>query len=150
MRKNQLKYYLDTNAIQSLSSKLESIPTESVFTSIWTEIELVTAIKDESSFRRKRAALKHLQESGLYVDQTLSAYKRDMAFGAIEKTNYTFEEYIDLILVYLSIVPGLELLLKYQLYLILHTYYLNPIHVNLDFSENEINISDDTSLDLIT
>ena len=32
----------------------------------------------------------------------------------------------------------------------MHTYYLSPIHVNLDFSENEINISDDTSLDLIT
>ena len=98
MRTNQLKYYLDTNAVQSLSSKLESIPSESVFTSIWTEIELVTAIKDESSFRRKRAALKHLQESGLYVDQTLSAYKRDMAFGAIEKTNYTFDDFSNIIL----------------------------------------------------
>ena len=32
----------------------------------------------------------------------------------------------------------------------MHTYYLNPINVTLDFSENEINTSDDTPLDLIT
>ena len=73
-----------------------------------------------------------------------------ISFALDQKTSYTFEEFIDSVLVDLSFVPGLELLLKYQLYLILHTYYLNPIHVNLDFSENEINISDDTSLDLIT
>ena len=73
-----------------------------------------------------------------------------ISFALDQKTSYTFEEFIDSVLVDLSFVPGLELLLKYQLYLILHTYYLSPIHVNLDFSENEINISDDTSLDLIT
>ena len=67
-----------------------------------------------------------------------------------QKPVYSISEYIDSILVNLSFVPGLELLLKYQLYLMLHTYYLNPIHVTLDFSENEINISDDTPLDLIT
>lgn len=72
-----------------------------------------------------------------------------ISFALDQKTSYTFEEYIDSVLVDLSFVLGLELLLKYQLYLILHTYYLSPIHVNLDFSENEINISDDTSLDLI-
>lgn len=73
-----------------------------------------------------------------------------ISFALDQKTSYTFEEFIDSVLVDLSFVLGLELLLKYQLYLILHTYYLSPIHVNLDFSENEINISDDTSLDLIT
>ena len=73
-----------------------------------------------------------------------------ISFALDQKTSYTFEEYIDSVFVDLSFVLGLELLLKYQLYLILHTYYLSPIHVNLDFSENEINISDDTSLDLIT
>ena len=92
------KYYLDTNAVQSLGSKLGSISSECVYTSIWTQIELVSAIKNENSFKRKRAALKHLQESGLYVDQTLSAYKRDMAFGAIERTNYTFDDFSNIIL----------------------------------------------------
>lgn len=98
MQTNQLKYYLDTNAVQSLGEKLESLNLKSVFTSIWTQIELVSAIKNENSFKRKRAALKHLQESGLYVDQTLSAYKRDMAFGAIERTNYTFDDFSNIIL----------------------------------------------------
>ena len=71
--------------------------------------------------------------------------------GALDqKQIYSLADYIDSILINLSFVPGLELLLKYQFFLILHTYYLNPIHVTLDFSENEINISDDTPLDLIT
>ena len=85
-----------------------------------------------------------------FKNHKLSNLFKIISFALDQKTSYTFEEFIDSVLVDLSFVPGLELLLKYQLYLILHTYYLNPIHVNLDFSENEINISDDTSLDLIT
>lgn len=88
-----LRYYIDTCAVQSLGSKLESLPSESVFTSIWTQIELVSAIEDEGSFRRKRAALKHLQESGLFIDQTLSGFKLYMAFGAIDRTNYTCDDF---------------------------------------------------------
>lgn len=87
------QYYLDTNAVQSLGPKLESIPTDNVFTSIWTQIELVSAIEDEGGFRRKRAALKHLQQSGLFVDQTLAALKLYMAFGAIERTIYTCDDF---------------------------------------------------------
>lgn len=92
------RYYLDTNAVQSLGWKLESIPKGNVFTSIWTQIEIVTAIKDENSFRRKRAALKHLQNSGLFVDPNLSAFKLDMAYGAIKKTTYTFDDFSNRIL----------------------------------------------------
>ena len=88
-----LLYYLDTNTVQSLGLKLESLPLKSVFTSIWTQMELVSAIEDEGSFRRKRAALKHLQESNLFIDQTLSGFKLYMAFGAIARTNYTFDDF---------------------------------------------------------
>lgn len=91
-------YYLDTNAVQSLGPKLESLPSACAFTSIWTQMELVSAIEDEGSFRRKRAALKHLQESGLFIDQTLSGYKLYMAFGTIERKKYTVGDFSDCIL----------------------------------------------------
>ena len=93
-----LLYYLDTNTVQSLGLKLESLPLKSVFTSIWTQMELVSAIEDEGSFRRKRAALKHLQESNLFIDQTLSGFKLYMAFGVIVRTNYTFDDFSNRIL----------------------------------------------------
>lgn len=84
----ELKYYLDTNAVQSLGAKLESISFKGVFSSIWTQIELVTAFKDESSFRRKIAALKHLLVSGVFVDEAYCAIKRLQAFGIVEPEPY--------------------------------------------------------------
>ena len=84
------QYYLDTNAIQSLGSKLESIFSEDVFTSIWTQVELVSAIKDEGSFRRKKAALKHLSDSRIYVNQAVPAIKRLQAFSMVEPEPYEF------------------------------------------------------------
>ena len=62
---------------------------------------------------------------------------------------YTFSQYIDSIFAKLSFAKGLERLLKFQLYQILHIYYLNPIEVTLDFNEREINISDIIPIDLL-
>ena len=73
-----------------------------------------------------------------------------ISFALDEKRSYTFGEYINSIFFNLSFLSGLDLLIKCQFYFMLHTYYLNPINVTLDFSENEINISDETPLDLIT
>ena len=66
-----------------------------------------------------------------------------------QKPTYSLSEYIDSILFNLSFISGLESLLKYQLYSLLNLYYLNPMHVVLGYDENEINITDDISLDLI-
>lgn len=88
-----LKYYLDTNAVQSLGAKLESLNSESVFTSIWTQIELVTAFKDESSFRRKRAALKHVLDSGIFVDEAFFPIKRLQAYGLVEPEPYSISAF---------------------------------------------------------
>ena len=77
------KYYLDTNAVQSLGSKLGSISLECVYTSIWTQIELVSAIKDDDSFRKKTAALRHLSDSGIFIDQIVPGAKKEQAFGCI-------------------------------------------------------------------
>ena len=101
-------------------------------------------------FKEKIIELEQHQSFDIIFDNPkLSKLFKTISFALDLKKNYTFEEYIDSILVNLSFVPGLGKLLKYQLYLMLHTYYLNPINVQLDFSENEINTSDNIPLDLI-
>ena len=49
----------------------------------------------------------------------------------------------------MSFINGLERLLKYQLFSFITKYYLLPVGVLLDFNEKDINISEDTPLDLI-
>ena len=66
------------------------------------------------------------------------------------KTDYSFSEYIDSIFFNMSFFKGLEKLLKYQLFSFITKYYLLPVGVLLDFNEEDINISEDTPLDLIT
>ncbi len=78
-----LRYYLDTNAVQSLGTKLESLPNECVYTSVWTQLELVSAIKDDDCFRKKTAALRHLSDSGIFIDQIIPGAKKVQAFGCI-------------------------------------------------------------------
>ena len=76
-----LRYYLDTNAVQSLGTRLEAMPNECAYTSVWTQLELVSAIKDNDSFRRKSGALRHLNKSGVYVDPVIPGAKQLQAFG---------------------------------------------------------------------
>ena len=78
-----LRYYLDTNAVQSFGTRLESLPNECVYTSVWTQLELVSAIKDDDSFRKKTAALRHLSDSGIFIDQIIPGAKKEQAFGCI-------------------------------------------------------------------
>lgn len=83
-------YYLDANAVQSLGSKLESLPSERVFTSIWTQIELVSAINNDDNYKRKKATLNHLSDSGIYVDQAIPAIKRLQAYTIVEPEPYEY------------------------------------------------------------
>ena len=111
----------------------------------------IGVIMKDIKFKEKIIELEKHQS--FYIDFTnpkLSKLFKIISNALDLKKSYTFEEYIDSILVNLSFVPGLEKLLKYQFYLLLHNYYLNPLNVSLDYHENEINISDDVPLDLIT
>ena len=68
----QLRYYLDTNAVQSLGKKLESIPADKgVYTSNLTCMELLKRMEDEDSYRKKRGPLLHLKNSGIQIDSLL-------------------------------------------------------------------------------
>lgn len=65
------------------------------------------------------------------------------------KDEYSLSEYIDSILINLSFIPGLESLLKYKIFSLIIRYYLSPFNIILNFNENEINISENISLELI-
>ena len=80
-------FYLDTNAIQSLGSTLCHFSNKYVFTSIWVEMELVSSISDDDSFRKKKAALRNLVESGIDVDVLPPPYRMLESFG-IATTNW--------------------------------------------------------------
>ena len=113
-------------------------------------LDIRDIIKD-IKFKKKIIELEKHQSFNIdFKNPKLSKLFKIISKALDLKKSYTLEEYIDSILVNLSFVPGLEKLLKYQFYLLLHTYYLNPINVSLDYHENEINISDDVPLDLIT
>ena len=66
-----------------------------------------------------------------------------------QKQVYTLSEYIDSILLKLSFFPGVEPFLKFQLYSMILQYYLGNFGVVLNFNEEEINITESKSLDLI-
>ena len=64
-----LHYYLDTNAVQSLGIRLETIPVnKGVYTSVLTCMELLKRMEDENSFKKKRGPLLHLKNSGIQID----------------------------------------------------------------------------------
>ena len=65
------------------------------------------------------------------------------------KDEYSLSRYIDSILINLSFISGLESLLKYKIFSLIIRYYLTPFNIILNFNENEINISENISLDLI-
>lgn len=62
-------YYLDANAIYSYANKLDTIANhkERAFTSYLVVLEILSGIKCENSFRRRKMALKKLKESGLHI-----------------------------------------------------------------------------------
>lgn len=95
--KLHLQYYLDSCTVQALGKRLLTIPTTYVYSSIWTQVELLCAIKDEKTFNQKRAALKNLADSGIFVIQTIPCLKLWQAFGIteIEPRDYKiFREHI--------------------------------------------------------
>ena len=65
------------------------------------------------------------------------------------KKEYSLSDYIDSIFIDLSFVPQLEKLLKFQIFSSIIRFYLNLYNIKYSFHEKEINIQDETSLDLI-
>lgn len=97
-----LKYYLDTNAVQSLGCKLCEISSKKgVYTSILSIMELVKSIKDEDSFRRKRGALLHLRQSSVLLDMLHPTYVFNRAFKIdyeIHPIYWSFNRIVDVAL----------------------------------------------------
>ena len=150
---NDYRFIIDNKIIENVIPKIIDIMF-SVFSIPKTErIEFynksIYNIKDEDFFPK----LKELQLIEKF-DIDFSNPKLKNLFKLLStaldvKTDYSFSEYIDSIFFNMSFINGLERLLKYQLFSFITKYYLLPVGVLLDFNEKDINISEDTPLDLI-
>jgi hypothetical protein len=110
----------------------------------------IDKLKEINIFNKKIEEIEH--DRHFKIDFKKANVKRLsnlISASLAKKPNMLFYEYIDYLLLDISFVPGLESLLKFQLYQILYLYYLNPIHVSLEFSEKEINVSDDIPLNIL-
>ena len=66
-----------------------------------------------------------------------------------KKESFTISEYIDSIFNKLAFSPNLSALLKYQIFNYITRYFLSKFGIVLIFRENEINVTDKTSIKLI-
>lgn len=154
IKDNDYRYITDNKIIENVIPKIIDIMLI-VFSIPKTErIEFynksIYNIKDEDFFPK----LKELQLIEKF-DIDFSNPKIKNLFKLLStaldiKTDYSFSEYIDSIFFNMSFFKGLEKLLKFQLFQFITKYYLLPVGVLLDFKEKDINITDDTPLDLIT
>ena len=104
----------------------------------------------EHHFRSKLIELQALESFDIpFTNGKFKALFELISSALDAKKEYSFSDYIESVFFNLSFFKELGLLLKYQLFSIITRYYLHPIKIALDFNENEINISDDISLDLI-
>lgn len=65
------EYYLDTNAVRKLAPMLSEGVHDSLLTSVYTLVELIGNIKDESSFVRQKAILEKIAKGRFKIDQYL-------------------------------------------------------------------------------
>ena len=124
---------------------------------------LIPKDKRESYYLMNIAEIKHIKTFNKKIEEIelVRHFKIDFKNANVKrlsslilaslakKPNMLFYEYIDYLLLHVSFIPGLDWLLKFQLYQILYLYYLNPINVPLEFSPNEINVSDDIPLNIL-
>ena len=66
-----------------------------------------------------------------------------------KKKDFTLDEYINSIFLKLAFIPQLEPLLKFKIYSLVIEYYLSQYGVIPKYEEEEINITEETSLSLI-
>lgn len=77
-----LRYYLDTNAVQSLGLKLRNIPAnKGVYTSVLTIMELLKRIEDEDSFKKKTGPIVQLLNCQVFIDPLQAPFVIQDAFG---------------------------------------------------------------------
>ena len=111
----------------------------------------VTDIK-EKYIRKIIVELNMLQIYDIDINENLIGLFNIISdFTNKKKEKVSLAEYIDLILLLLYFNSGLDSFLKYQIYSINDLYYLNKYGITLSYkySENEINSTEDKSIDLI-
>jgi hypothetical protein len=111
----------------------------------------VMNIKDKD-IKKLLAELNMLQIYDLEINNNLvNLFKIVSDFIEKKKEKATVAEYIDSILLSLSFNTGLDSFLKYQIFLINIQFFLDKYGIVLSYKycENEINVTEDKSIDLI-
>ena len=72
-----------------------------------------------------------------------------LIYFSLRKNNYSLTEYIESIILSLAFTNKFNELTKFQIYYVIIKAFLSPYNIKLNFTECEINIIDDISLDLI-
>ena len=73
----------------------------------------------------------------------------EIIMKSLLKEKYTLNDYIDTVFANLSFIPGLDLLLKFEVYTKIMKDYLNST-TKINFDETEINVKDEISVEIIS
>ena len=72
----------------------------------------------------------------------------EIIMKSLLKEKYTLNDYIDTVFANLSFFPGLDMLLKFEVYTKIMKDYLNST-TKINFDETEINVKDEISVEII-
>ena len=72
----------------------------------------------------------------------------EIIMKSLLKEKYTLNDYIDTVFANLSFIPGLDMLLKFEVYTKIMKDYLNST-TKINFDETEINVKDEISVEII-
>ena len=110
--------------------------------------ENLNEIKNESIMKMVLSLTK-LENIEIVMDTKIVPLYNIISDALDQKEEYTLIDYIDSVFVTLSFIPRLKNLFKFQIFSLIIKFYLSPNGVLLNYNEKELNIDDDTSLDLI-
>lgn len=93
--------------------------------------------------------LRKLESFDFEINKNLIALFNIISNSLDMKKSFTLSEYIDSIFMKLAFSPKLLVLLKFQIYTYISRYNLSNFGIVLKFRENEINLTEDASINLI-
>ena len=107
----------------------------------------VTSIKN-NNIKEIVSELEVLQNIEVKIQNTKIDNLCEIIMKSLLKEKYTLNDYIDTVFANLSFFPGLDMLLKFEVYTkIMKDYFNSPTTINFD--ETEINVKDEISVEII-
>lgn len=110
--------------------------------------ENLNEIKNKSIMKMVLSLTK-LENIAIDIDTKIVPLYNIISGALDKKEEYTLIDYIDSVFINLSFIPRFKNLFKFQIFSLIIKFYLSPNGALLNYNEKELNIDDDTSLDLI-